>query len=131
VSGDLCDLTVAMTHSDGSLSDTLMLDSVQLDDAPLDGDDHVNVALEAAEKRLAAAGYALGGAWQRFRDYSTAPVTYTKLYHSNEWGWLCDYSTGEPLRAATENEWRRSVDSGTEEGVFMLARTVYVDGGPC
>ena len=57
---------------------------------------------------------------------------------STEWGTLTDYVTGEPLRPATEAEWRKTADvlasggPGSYPGAWddEDGTTVWVDGGP-
>lgn len=54
------------------------------------------------------------------------------------WGALTDYATGEVIRPATEDEWKRTRDmvlsgsAGGESGAWEDddGRTVWVDGGP-
>lgn len=54
------------------------------------------------------------------------------------WGWLTVYDTGETIREATEEDWKRSRDkmhSGDPDAYTGAwkddeGRVVYVDGGP-
>ena len=55
----------------------------------------------------------------------------------SDYGTLTDYATGEPIRPATAQEWRRTADklaSGDSDAYTGAwdddGRSVYVDGGP-
>ncbi len=132
VSHDVCDLSIVLTDpADGSMSDTLILEPVDLEDAPLDGPNHVTVAIESAEKALTVAGYTRGGSWcHELPDYSTVTVTLDRYRMGHEWGWLCDYDSKEPLREATEAEYGASAAAGPTGAFAYGPRIVFVDVDP-
>ncbi len=48
----------------------------------------------------------------------------------NEYGTLTDYTTGEPIRVASRDEWLTSIRAG-ETGAFEQdGRAMFVAGGP-
>jgi len=59
------------------------------------------------------------------------------MTETSAYGTLTDYTTGQPLRPATRDEWEmtvKSLDAGEDAGIWrdqdIYLHPVYVDGGP-